>query len=260
MKNSLRRVELRSLLRRVGTTYARIGRTYVAWMPALLVLGLVVFVPLGLIDSLAIEVDVDALDLTSGIKVAALLLAVLAITTTGLLGEVFFSGAVATSLTHRHETGKRPTIVEIARHLNYGRLIAVDIVYVLIVALGLVLLIVPGALAFVWLGLSGPIVELEDRGVRGAFVRSVRLIRGNFWFVFWILVPIELVGDALGEGIAAGVHALLGHGFLAGWLAETGSNLILSPLFAVGAVLLTIDLIHIEDGTGPHLNSEPVRA
>jgi hypothetical protein len=257
VRNPLRRIEVRALLRRVGTTYARIGRAYVAWMPALLVLALVVFVPLGLLDSLAVEVDVGALDLSNGVKVTALLLAVLAISTTGLLGEVFFSGAVAVSLTHRRETGRRPTILEIARHLNYARLIAVDILYVVLVALGLVFFFVPGVLVFVWLGLSGPIVELEDRSVRRAFSRSVWLIRGNFWFVFWILVPIEIVGDAAGEGVAAGIHALLGHSLVASWLAESASNIVLSPLFAVAAVLLTIDLIHLRDGDGPRLNSEP---
>lgn len=251
--------QIRALYPRVRATYAQIGRTYVAWMPALLLLGLVVFVPLGLIDSLALKIDVEALDLTSGIKVTAFLLAVLAVTTTGLLGEVFFSGAVAVSLTHSDNDGP-PSPLEIARHLNYVRLIAVDVLYVLLVALGLVAFIVPGALAFIWLGLAGPIVELEDRKVRNAFSRSVRLVRRNFWFVFWILAPIEVLGDALGEGFAAGLHALLGHGFLAGWLAESASNIVLSPFFAVAAVLLTIDLIHLRDGDGPRLNSEPATA
>ena len=118
----------------------------------------------------------------------------------------------------------------------------------------------PGVLAFVWLGLAGPIVELENSKVRHALSRSVRLVRGNFWFVFWIMVPIELVGDALGEGVATGVHALLGHSFLAAWLAESASNIVLSPFFAVAAVLLTIELIHLKDGDGPRLNSEPGRA
>lgn len=250
---------MKGLLRRLGAAYARIWRTYVAWMPSLLLLALVIFLPLGLIDSLAINVDVNALDLTSGIKVAALLLAVAAVVTTGLLGDVFFSGAVAVSLTHP-DHDRPPPIGHIARELNYGRLIAVDVLYVAAVAIGLALVVVPGILVFVWLGLSGPIVELEDRRVRRAFARSVRLIRGNFWFVFWILVPIEVAGDAIGEAVAAAVHAQFGHTLVAGWIAETASNVVLSPFFAVAAVLLTVDLIHLKDGEGPRLNSEPGHA
>ena len=49
-----------------------------------------------------------------------------AITTTGLLGEVFYSGAVALSLTHpEHE--QPPPLRELARRINYGRLIVVDL-------------------------------------------------------------------------------------------------------------------------------------
>jgi hypothetical protein len=248
-----------SLPRRLGATYAEIGRTYRSWWRSLLLLSVVIFVPLGLIDAFAIQVDVESLDLDSGIKVAALALAILFVTTTSLLGEVFFSGAVAISLTHP-DHDRPPQLRQIARELNYRRLIAIDIIYVLLVAVGLTLVFLPGVLAFVMLGLAGPVVELEQRTVRGAFARSVRLVRGDFWFVFWVLAPVELVGDGLGEAIAAGVHHLLGDTFFAGWLAEAGSNIVLSPIFAVAAVLLTVQLIHRRDGRGPELHSAPAGA
>jgi hypothetical protein len=237
----------------------RIGRTYRSWAGSTLLLAFVVFVPLGLLDALVTEIDVESLDLGSGIKVAAVVATVGVVTATGLLGEVFFSGAVAVSLTHpRHE--RPPSLAEIARRLKYGRLIAVDLVYVLIVAVGLLLAFVPGALTFVWFGLAGPAVELEQRTVRGALARSWHLVRGNFWLVFWLLVPIEVVGDALGDGVANLVHAVLGDTLLASWLAESLSNIVLSPLFAIAAVLLTIDLIAAKDGDGPRLNSAPAPA
>jgi hypothetical protein len=244
-----------ALTRRLLGTYAEIGRTYRAWAPTILLLALIVFVPLAAIDGLVAHVEIESIDLDSGFKVFALALAVGAITATGLLGEVFFSGAVAVMLTHPR--GQRlPSLLAIARQLRYRRLIAVDVVYVLIVAIGLLLFIVPGALAFVMLGLAGPVVELEERGVRGALKRSWELVRGNFWFVLWVLVPIEVFGDALGEGIAGIVHAAAGHGFLASWLAETLSNVLLSPIFAVAAVLLTIKLIAAKDGEGPQVNRD----
>jgi hypothetical protein len=245
-----------SRTRRLVSLYARIGRTYWSRAPALLLLATVVFVPLGLLDALAINVDVDSLDLTSGVKIAALIVAVGALTTTSLLGEVFFSGAVAVSLTHpRHE--RSPSLREVAGRLRYGRLIAVDLAYVLIVAVGLLLLFVPGVLAFVWLGLAGPIVEIEDRTVRGAFSRSWRLIRGNFWFAFLVLAPVEIVGDAVGEAVSGLIHDALGHSLPAVWLAESLSNIAFAPIFAVAAVLLTLELIEEKDGAGPRLNSAP---
>ena len=61
-----------STRRQVLTTYVRIWRTYQGWMFSILALALVVFLPLALLDALTANVEVDALDLTSGIKIAAL--------------------------------------------------------------------------------------------------------------------------------------------------------------------------------------------
>jgi hypothetical protein len=248
-----------SFPRRVISTYGRIWRTYRSWAPSIFALALIVFLPLALLDALTMNVELDSLDLTSGIKVAALALAVGVVTATGLIGEVFFSGAIAISLTHPH--GKEPpSLREIARRLRYGRLIAVDLLFVAIVAVGLLLGLVPGVLAFVWFGLAGPVVEIEERTARGALTRSLRLVRGNFWLVFWVLAPIEIAGDAIGGGLAALVHHLFGHTFVATWLAEAASDIALSPVFAVAAVLLTVDAIAAKEGKAPPLHSAPAPA
>ncbi|HET9152778.1 MAG TPA: hypothetical protein VFN85_01530 [Solirubrobacterales bacterium] len=245
--------------RRLAATYAGIWRTYWGWMPSLLIFAALVFVPLGLLDALSLQVDVDSLDLGSGIKIAALALAVGAVTMTGLLGEIFFSGAIAISLTHPH--GERPPKMrEIAGRIKYGRLIVVDVAFVAIVAIGLLLGLVPGVLAFAFLGLAGPVVEIEERSAPGALLRSFQLVRGSFWLVFWVLVPIEVFGDAIGGGLAGLVHHGLGDTFLATWLAEALSNAVLSPVFAVAAVLLTVELIARREGTAPPLHREPVTA
>lgn len=220
---------------------------------------MIVFLPLGLLDAVAANVDVGALDLTSGIKVTAIALAVGAVTMTGLLGEIFFSGAIAISLTHPHGE-KPPSMWEIARRVKYGGLILVDLAFVAIVATGLLIGVIPGLLAFVFLGLAGPVVEIEERSAHRALLRSMQLVRGNFWLVFWVLVPIEIVCDAIGRGLAGLVHTLFGDTFVATWLAEALSNIALSPIFAVAAVLLTVDLIAARDGVAPPLHHEPVPA
>jgi hypothetical protein len=248
-----------SFRRRLAAFYADIWRTYRGWMPALLTLAAIVFLPLALLDALSLQVDVDSLDLTSGIEIVALMLAVGAVTMTGLLGEIFFSGAIAISLTHPAHEGP-PTLREIAGRIKYGRLVVVDVAFVTIVAAGLLVGVVPGVLAFVFLGLAGPIVEIEERSAIGALRRSFHLVRGNFWLVLWVLVPIEVVGDAIGGGLAAFVHHELGDTFLATWLAEAVANAFLSPIFAVAAVLLTVELIAAKEGAAPPLHATPVPA
>jgi hypothetical protein len=248
-----------SLARRVAATYRGIWRTYLGWTPSILLLSAVIFVPLGLLDALTLQINVDALDLTSGIKVAAFLLAVGAVSMTSLLGEIFFSGAIAISLTYPHGEGP-PPLREIARRIKYGRLILVDVLFVFVVALGLLFGVLPGLILFVFLGLAGPAIELEERSAIGAMRRSVELVRGHFWLVFWVLGPVEIVGDAIGGGIANLVHHLLGDTFLASWIAESLSNSVLSPVFAIAAVLLTVDLIADREGSAPPLHSAPVPA
>lgn len=243
-------------LRKLGSIYARIGRTYRSRAASLLLLAIVVFVPLGFLDALTTGVNADSLNLANGLQIAAAIGATAAITMTGLLGEVFYSGAVAVSLTHlEHE--KAPPISEVARRLDYRRLILVDLAYVALVIVGLLLFFVPGILVFVWFGLSGPVVEIENRSVRGALARSLSLVRGNFWTVFLVLAPVELVGDGVAELVGSLVHGLLGHSFFATWMAESASNIVFTPIFAVAAVLLTLDLIAERDGTGPRGDSAP---
>jgi hypothetical protein len=242
--------------RKVLSLYARTGRTYWRFGAALILLAAIVFVPLGLLEALVHEIDAGSIDLGSGVKIAALLAALSIVATTSLLGEVFFSGVVAVSLSHS-EDEQMPPISAIARRLKYGRLIAVDIAYWVIVAICFSALIVPGVLVFVWFGLSGPVVELEDQTVRGALGRSFELVRGNFWVVFFVLFPIEVVGDALTEGLEQLVHNLVSDSFFAGWLTEALSNILFTPIFAVAAVLLALDLIAAKEPEADGAASSP---
>jgi hypothetical protein len=231
-----------SFFRRLCSFYGRIGRTYASKAGSLLPLAAVVFVPVGFLDALTTGVDIQTLDPGSLVKLVAAIGAIAAITMTGLLGEVFYSGAVAVSLTHpEHE--KPPSILEVARRLDFRRLILVDIAYVALVIVGLVAFFIPGILVFVWFGLAGPVVELEGRPVLSALRRSASLVRHNFWLVFLVLAPVELLGDWFGNLVEHLVHGVLGDTFFASWLAEAASNVLFTPVFAVAVVLLTIELI-----------------
>lgn len=235
-----------NFLRGLGSFYWRIAQTYVSKAGSLLPLAAIIFVPVGFLDAFTTGITVETLDPGSLIKLAAAIGAIAAITMTGLLGEVFYSGAVAVSLSHpAHE--KPPSIVEVAHQLDYRRLILVDLAYVALVIVGLLAFFIPGILVFVWFGLAGPVVELEGRTVRGALRRSASLVRHNFWLVFLVLAPVELLGDAFGELVGHLVHGALGDSFFATWLAESASNIAFTPVFAIAAVLLTLELIAAKD-------------
>lgn len=236
--------------------YRRIVRTYFAWAGTLLPLAFFVFVPLGLIHAIPVHVEATDLDLAGGVQIAATVLALLLLVITGLLGEIFYTGAVAIALTHPHD-GERPTLRQVARMIDYRALIAVDLIFGVLVALGFLAFVVPGILLFVYLGLAAPVVEIEHRGVRGALRRSYDLVRGHFWLVLAVLVPIEIASDAV-TGLATHLtHDVFDDSFLAGWLTDTATNIVLTPFYAVAAVLLAVGLIAERDGAAPRLHSTP---
>jgi hypothetical protein len=216
----------------------------------------IVFVPLGLLDSIPIEVELSELSLGNGLVAAGALAAVLAVLGAALLGEIFYSGAVAVALTHDYE-GRPPSLRAIARQLAYRRLIAVDLIFAVIVLAGFVLFVVPGVVLYIWLVLAGPVVEIEQRGVAAAFRRSRELVRGRFLGVLAVLAPIELGGEGVAALAGLLAHDLFGDSLLAEWTAEALANVVVIPFGAVAAVLLTVGLIAEKDGRAPRLHSAP---
>jgi len=242
-----------------GAVYRQIWRVYRAWARMLLPLACLIFVPLGLLSALPLGAHIESLDLGSGVLLLGALVAVLAVVGTSLFGEIFFSGVVAVSLTYEGAPCRPPRPREIAGRLAYGRLLAVDLTYAVAVAVGLALLVAPGVIAYVFLGLAGAVVEIERRGAGEALARSARLVRGRFWLVFAVLAPLELLSEGFGALADELAQALLGHSLWADWLAESLSNIVATPFVSVACVLLAVDLIAEKEGAGPRLHSQPSR-
>jgi len=236
--------------------YRRIVRTYFAWAGTLLPLACFVFVPLGLVHAIPVHLDATSLDFGAGVEIFGALLALLLLITTGLLGEIFYTGAVAIALTHPHD-GEPPSLREVAGTIRYGTLIVVDLIFGVLVAIGTLAFVVPGILVFVYLGLAAPVVEIEHRGVRAALRRSYRLVRGHFWLVVAVLMPIEVFSDVLTSVATHLSSDMFGESLVAEWLTDTATNILLTPFYAVAAVLLSLDLIADRDGTSPRLHSSP---
>ncbi|HTR74407.1 MAG TPA: hypothetical protein VMH33_04000 [Solirubrobacterales bacterium] len=242
--------------RRLLLLFRQVWRVYWAWAPSLVMLATIVFIPIGLVDALLHGVDTSALNVTEGWKLAAFLGALAAVTASSLFGEVFFSGAVAISLTHpEHE--HPPSLRAIARRISYLKLIAVDILFMISIVIGALAFLVGALFPFVYFALAGPVVELEKHSVIGGFRRSFRLVRGHFWMVAAVVIPIEILGDAVNDVVVGISHDLFGHGLVAAWVGESVSNIITTPFFAVAVVLLTLELIHHHDGGGPILKHRP---
>lgn len=228
------------LIQRIGEVYRQVFRVYRAWWMYILPFAILVVIPVDVLDSVVAD---RIRELGSGHFGEHVILAAIAgaITWTSLFGQVFMAGVIGLSLIHAKD-GRPPSLGWMARHIAYWRLIAVDLLYVAATLLGLLLLVVPGLLALAFFALAGPVVEIEDRGIKASFVRSFRLVRKDFWLTFWVLATIQGGGVLIGQGIEHLARAVFGEQTLVDSLAEGASSVLLEPLFAVAIVLLALRL------------------
>jgi hypothetical protein len=110
------------------------------------------------------------------------------------------------------------------------------------IALGLVLLIVPGLILLTWWCLIVPVIVLERKHVGESFSRSRELVRGHGWTVFGIVI-LSLLGSAIASGIIQSIFSFLGP-FLRYWLGGSIANAIVDPFLAVA---LTLTYFHLRE-------------
>lgn len=248
----------RRLISRIGIFYVALFRTYRAWWARILPLAAVIFTPIALLDGV-IERMADSLGPEDSEHVLAgfgVLFGTVLGAVSSLLGEVLLAGMISLTLAGSM-TGNVPSIRWIAGRLKYGRLILLDITYGLIVIAGAVLLVVPGVVAYVMLGLAGPVVELEHRRIFAAFRRSAQLVRREFWLVFWVLTSIQFGTNRITSALEHLGVSLFGHHSLLTKLTEVLPEILLGPLFAIAAVLFTLRLSALDQDGPPDDPARP---
>jgi hypothetical protein len=114
-------------------------------------------------------------------------------------------------------------------------LLAVGILYGIGVAIGFVLLIVPGLFLMVIWSVVAPVTVLERPGVFAAFRRSRELVRGNGWPVFGVIVIVFLavVVVSAAAGVAASALGTVGRA-----LVQWAVNAAFAPVTALSASVL----------------------
>jgi hypothetical protein len=117
----------------------------------------------------------------------------------GLLVLVISSALVQAALVHAvhdiRDGGADLTVgatVQAARPV-VGRVAVASILAGVAIGVGLVLLIVPGLILFTLWAVIVPVLVLERVGVGACFGRSMELVRGHGWQVFWPLITVHLV-------------------------------------------------------------------
>ncbi len=114
-------------------------------------------------------------------------------------------------------------------------LMAVSVLFALGVAIGFVLLIIPGLILLVRWSVVAPVTVLERPGVFAAFRRSAELVRGNGWAVFGviILVSLAVLVVSFAVGLASASLGAVGRA-LVQWVV----NAAVAPLSALSASVI----------------------
>jgi hypothetical protein len=233
---------------KASAVFAEAGRLLRARFREIVLAGLAVFVPLGLVE--AVGVHLSDFDGPSGSAKALVIGGGLALGALALLGEVLYSGVVTHLVVDEHR-GERHGMLETARALPYARLFVADILFVGGVFVGLVLLVVPGLIVIARFGLVAPVIEVEGQRPIAAFGRSRALTRRNLWRTGLILIAVGVGSDLLGGFIQLGISNGLGDSFLAEWIGAALAGVVSGPLFALPIVSLYLALAEPSAAAGP---------
>jgi hypothetical protein len=241
-----RRLSTRAVLREAATDHR--SRF---WL--LLVAAIIVFIPIGLLEALSDGLQDIDLDEADAGTIAAAIGAAAAFAVSATLGDIFYTGVVA-AIVSEERGGARHEIAELARNLPYGRLVVIDLIFALIVAAGLLLLVVPGLIAFAWYALAAPVVKIEGGSVANAFRRSRELVRGSTVRVLALLLPAIVLGDLLAELIGGTIDSVLGHEAAVELIGSLSGEVLTAPVFALIAVVTTHHLIALKAGREPAID------
>ena len=120
-----------------------------------------------------------------------------------------------------------------------GTLILLGIVAGIAIAIGFVLLIVPGLILLTIWSVAPPSVVVEDKGAIESLGRSRELVRGNGWNVFGAIVIAYLIVIAI--SIVAGlIGAAIGDAGAV--ILQTIANVLTAPIAALVSSILFFDL------------------
>ncbi len=160
----------------------------------------------------------------------------------GIVAQFWFQGMVVEAVRDILDGRRDYSLDELLRSVTpvLGPLIGLGILAGIGIAIGFVLLIIPGLILLTLWALLAPVIVIERRTGTSAFGRSVELVRGNGFRVFGVIVVLfiiqalvaqilQTVGESAGGDVGAGIGQLIG-------------NVIFAPLAAIAATVMYLQL------------------
>ena len=218
----------------VGGILGESWRLYTRFFRRFFVVALIVFLVVNLVNA--------ALGALVGSSTGLAVVVALITTVVSLVGTFWLQGALVYAVDDVRDGRIDSSMEQLFERVRpyLGTLILAGILAGLGIAVGLVLLIVPGLILLTWWSLIVPVIALEERSVGEAFGRSRELVRGHGWTVFGIVI-VSVIGIAIASGLIQSIFSFLGP-FLRYWLGGAIASAIVDPFLAVALTLTYFEL------------------
>lgn len=171
-----------------------------------------------------------------------------------LVGVFLLQGALITAVDDIRDGRADLSVGETFQRVRpvLGSIIVAGLLTGLGVALGLILLIIPGLVLLTWWSAVLPVVVLERRRAGEAFGRSRELVRGHGWNVFGVIVLTILV--LIGASIILEIVLSPLADWLQSFVSDIVSGTVVTPFAAVAWSLIYFRLRQAKepvDAPGP---------
>jgi hypothetical protein len=226
----------------IGRVFEQIFRIYRQQFALLIGGALVVFVPVAIVNGLLYDAGGFFLTLIAN--------------AIALVAGYLYQGMVVEAARDILDGRRDQSIGGLFRSAGavVGTLVVVGILAGIAIAIGFVLLIIPGLFLITIWAVVVPVVVIERTGVFEAFGRSRELVKGHGWQVFGVLVLLFIAAFVVQVLIAAILGGIFDSalGFAIGVLL---TSLLLMPLTALAASVIYFELKAIRGepvlATGP---------
>jgi hypothetical protein len=167
--------------------------------------AIVVLLPQTIVDGVLDGFNVEGIGSAGEITLLGATVLTVAV---NLMGQAFYAGLTAAAVVDWRAGLPLPRLDRLIRALPIGRLILLDVVVTIGMAIGFALLVLPGLLFLAYVGVAAAVMKLEHLGVWASMRRSAQLVRGHLGPVFVLVVGVTVFTELAAQAISAPFHGL----------------------------------------------------
>ena len=223
---------------------------YTRFFVQLVLVAVPVFLVLGLLDAIVSSLGDD--DFGLGVVLWGLISLVISI-----VGYFWVQGALVEAVADVRDGRADLSVGEIYQRVQprLPALIAAGIVAGIGIAIGFILLVIPGLFLLTRWSLISPSVVLEKRSAGESLSRSWELVKGHSWTVFGVIL-VTAVLSGLASAVIQALFVFLPD-FLGTWIGGLVANSIVAPFIALAWTLMYFALARPEPEAEAAAPEEP---